>query len=914
MCNLKQFTLLQRLSIGSLVAMLITATLLVLMYREDQLTQFEKYASEANERILYHLIYTLDDQINAVVTNSKEANPQTLQTGPDFDSLFATELAKINEHDILKLKIYNQEGIVIYSSVKSEIGGGGSSPDLLARALRGETVHETKSSDTFSSKTGEMRDAHVYETYMPLTHLGKQIGAIESYDNAAPLFDRLTIKIIWISLVALGAFSALYAALFVAISRTDRAILEGQKLITKSRENLEMSQQLAALGSWEWDIKNNTGVVSNTWKEIFGIDAIDTSQALKSFVNTLHPDDRNNVIQAMEETLRTGKSNDIEYRIVLPDGRERFIHALGKVVFDPNGIPSHVYGTVQDITQHKKTEEELQIAAVVFETQDAVIITDASGNIIRANRAFTEVTGYSAEEVLGKNPRIMSSGRHNRFFFVEMWQQVLHSGTWSGEIWDKRKDGTIYPKWMSLTAVKNEKQETTQYVAIFSDISQRKHLEEEIYHLAFYDSLTNLPNRRLFLDRFGTAQSASARFDNYGAVLFIDMDNFKEVNDTLGHEIGDLLLKEVGMRIKDCVREMDTVSRFGGDEFAVLIENISQDVNDATHKVALVAEKIRDTLSQSYHLKEHEHHSSPSIGISLFRGNAVPVDKLLEQADMAMYQVKQAGRNAVRFFDPIMQQNVDTHDALKNDLRHAIDLKQLNLYYQVQVDNNNRPVGAEAFLRWMHPQFGILDAGQFIRIAERSSLIIGIGNWVLQTACQQLAVWSKHEKTRELPLTINISAKQFDQPDFVDQVAEMLKKHQFDPSHLKMYLSKRIDPSDISSALDKLHKLKNLGVGLSIENFGEVYATLSLFKQLSADHIKLDQEFVHGIMQKNSDTQLVNSILDLAKMLGMDVLAEGVETEVQYTFLRDQDCKAFQGYLFGKPVAIDEFDVLLGKL
>lgn len=308
-------------------------------------------------------------------------------------------------------------------------------------------------------------------------------------------------------------------------------------------------------------------------------------------------------------------------------------------------------------TRLRESEEASRIAATAFETHDAILITDAAANIVRVNRAFSSITGYSAAEALGKNPRFMKSGRHDKSFYAAMWHQLFYSGTWSGEIWDMRKNGEVYPKWVTITAVKNEQQQTTHYVAIFSDITARKRVEEEIHNLAFYDVLTTLPNRRLFLDRFRAALTASARHGDYGAVLFIDMDRFKSLNDALGHDYGDLLLIEVGARIKSCVREMDTVARFGGDEFVVLLEAASNDGDDLPRKVALVAEKIRVALIQPYTLKEHEHHSSPSIGISLYHGNEEPMEKLLERADMAMYQAKKSGRNAVRFFDPAAQLN-----------------------------------------------------------------------------------------------------------------------------------------------------------------------------------------------------------------------------------------------------------------
>lgn len=604
-----------------------------------------------------------------------------------------------------------------------------------------------------------------------------------------------------------------------------------------------------------------------------------------------------------------GETINTERRFRRKDGNCIQVELRARML--PDG---RLQSVVRDVTERKRAEEELRIAAATFDSHEAILITDSHSNILRVNQAFTNITGYRPEEVLGRNPRIMSSGRHDRSFYIDMWQRLMHEGHWGGEIWDRRKNGHVYPKWMTITAIKNEQHEITKYVAIFSDITARKQAEEEIRMLAFYDALTKLPNRRLFLDRFSAALNASTRRDDYGATLFIDLDRFKTLNDTLGHECGDLLLKEVGIRIKSCVREMDTVARFGGDEFVVLIESISQNREDATRKVAVIAEKIREALVLPYLLKEHEHHSSPSIGISLFHGNEDSVDQLLEHADMAMYQAKQSGRNAVRFFDPIMQQNVAVHDALENDLHHAISLGQLQLHYQIQVDHQNRPLGAEVLLRWNHPDRGIVMPGAFIPVAEESSLIIDIGNWVIDATCRQLAEWGRNEKTRDLTLTINISAKQFSQSDFVNQIAETLRKYGTNPAMLKMELSEKMVLTDIDSTVEKINALRGMGVRLSMDNFGTVYSSLSYLKQLSSDQLKIHQDFVQGITKNGNDAQLVQTIIDLAKSLDMTVFAEGVETEEQRNFLQNRDCASFQGYLFSKPVPLAEFEKLLGNM
>jgi diguanylate cyclase (GGDEF)-like protein/PAS domain S-box-containing protein len=568
----------------------------------------------------------------------------------------------------------------------------------------------------------------------------------------------------------------------------------------------------------------------------------------------------------------------------------------------------------RDISERKLSEERLRVLAVAFETHEAILITDANANIIKVNQAFQDITGYSSEDVLGKNPRILSARLQDNDFYLDMWNQLLGQGTWSGEIWDKRKNGQIYPKWLTITAVRDKFGKTTEYVAIFKDITEHKRIEEQIHNLAFYDVLTKLPNRRLLLDRMRVALTASARTNHSGAVLFLDMDKFKTLNDTLGHEYGDLLLIEVAKRIRSCVRDVDTVARMGGDEFVILLENVDEAEGVALQKVAVIAEKIRTSLTRPYMLNNKEQYSSPSIGVTLYCGNEESEDILLKKSDMAMYQAKDSGRNAVRFFDPAMQVAVLVHAEIEADLRHAVPNRELHLYYQIQLDSQLHPIGAEALVRWMHPKRGLVSPAQFIPIAEDSTLILDIGTWVLEEACRQLGLWAHNEQTRDLTLAVNVSAKQFKQFDFVGKVAAALSAHEVKASRLKLELTESVVLNDVTDVVAKMHALKAIGVSLSIDDFGTGYSSLSYLKRLPIDQIKIDQSFVRDIATDPNDAVMVKAIIDLAGNFHLNVIAEGVETQAHLDFLANNGCMAFQGYFFGRPVPIEQFKDLLTKI
>jgi len=570
---------------------------------------------------------------------------------------------------------------------------------------------------------------------------------------------------------------------------------------------------------------------------------------------------------------------------------------------------AHAFNSMMAVLEER--EAALSVAAIAFEIEQGMIVTDQDEVIIRVNRVFTKLSGYTAEQAIGKNLSMFKSDRESPEFYKRM-QGVLHRDNyWQGEIWNSRNSGETYPEWLTITAVVGKDGKITNYICAFFDITERKQAEEKIHNLAFYDPLCQLPNRRLLFDRLHQAVTSSARNKTCAALLFIDLDNFKILNDTRGHDIGDLLLIEVGHRLRDGIRESDTLARLGGDEFVVLLEGLSQDRADAAVQAREVGEKMLLDINQPYMLKDVEHYSTASIGISLFANYRQNLDDLLKQSDTAMYAAKKAGRNTLRFFDPAMQAALEIHSQLEAGMRKALPRHEFKLFYQVQVDSQKRPIGAEALIRWEDPEQGLISPAKFIPVAEDTGLILPIGQWVLQTACEQLKEWESNPLAGELSLAVNVSARQFRQPGFVKQVSEMIKLTSINPSRLKLELTESTVLENVVDTISKMHALKSIGVRFSMDDFGTGYSSLAYLTQLPLDQLKIDQSFVRNIGIKSTDSMIVQTIIGMANNLGIEVIAEGVETDAQRDFLWEAGCRLYQGYLFGRPVPVKEFTALL---
>ncbi len=573
----------------------------------------------------------------------------------------------------------------------------------------------------------------------------------------------------------------------------------------------------------------------------------------------------------------------------------------------PKDIADMAHAFNNMMLAQEEREAALRIAAIAFETKEAIMVTDENTVIIRVNQAFTLLTGYSAKEVIGKPPSMLKSNYHDAEFFRRMWKILRHANNWQGEILDRRKNGKVYPAWLNITAVVGQDGKVTNYVGAFVDFTERKQAKSKIHQLAFYDPLSQLPNRRLLLDRLRRAVATGARNQTCGALMFIDLDNFKTLNDTKGHDIGDLLLIEVAKRLQACVREGDSVSRFGGDEFVLLLEGLSEDMSQAATQARGVGEKVLEELNKPYILEGNEFHSSLSMGITLFCNYKQKVDDLLKQADTAMYEAKKAGRNTLRFFDPVMQEGLEARAQLEAGLREALHKQEFQLYYQMQVNRTGRILGAEVLLRWIHPERGLISPMQFIPLAEETRLILPIGEWVLKSACQQLKAWEADRLTRDLNLSVNVSGRQFRQDDFVAQVSEIIKQTAINPLRLKLELTESIVLDDVADTIPKMQALKQIGVSFSMDDFGTGYSSLAYLTQLPLNQLKIDQSFVRNIGAKASDSTIIQTIIGMADNLSMEVMAEGVETQIQRNILESMGCMLYQGYLFGKPVPVEEF-------
>ena len=679
-----------------------------------------------------------------------------------------------------------------------------------------------------------------------------------------------------------------------------------------SEAQLGEAMDMGHMAYWEYDVEGQQflandrmlGLIRMTVEQMGGNGyAVPVASVLGRLVVV---EDRPRLRDDISRCLRAADRARIystDVRLRCGDGSTRWFAIRFHYMPGGDGEGPTIMGAAADIDEPRRTEEQLRLLANVFEySGEAIVVTDADNLIVSVNRSFTRLTGYEPDEVRGKNPRILSAGRMAAEGYQQMWRDIAEKGGWEGEIWDQRKDGSCYPKWLTISTLKDAKGRITHHIGSFTDISERKQAEEKIHHLAHHDTLTGLPNRFSLHQRLTQAIASVRRESRSLAVMFLDLDHFKSINDTLGHPVGDRLLVAVSQRLKACVRDSDVVARLGGDEFVVVMTDVGEAPVGA---VSAMAAKILQRLTMPHVVDGRELHATPSIGVAVFPDDGNDADTLMKNADVAMYHAKSRGRHNFQFFAASMNVAAEERVALEGSLRHAIDAGELLLHYQPQIDAvSGKVVGVEALVRWQHPERGMIPPVKFIPLAEETGLIEPLGLWVLDAACRQL--WSMSRRHGAgLRMAVNLSARQLRQESLVDRVRELIATYEVAPGGLELEITESVAMDDPDLTIEVLRRLRELGVVLAIDDFGTGYSSLSYLKLLPIQRLKLDRSFVSEIETDHNDAIICSATIALAHSLGLEVVAEGVETEAQLTYLKYLGCDIIQGYYFSRPLAED---------
>jgi diguanylate cyclase (GGDEF)-like protein/PAS domain S-box-containing protein len=672
-------------------------------------------------------------------------------------------------------------------------------------------------------------------------------------------------------------------------------------------ESLREAQRIAGLGGWELDVATRRLQCSEELYELLGLPPQSAGEDLTRLLRLVPPADRRRVCEAIEDALR-GKGLDIEHRMRLPDGLQRSVRQRAEMRIRGNG-ERVLSGTLQDITEQHASQGSLRLLHdCISRINDAIMITEAKElnepgpRILFVNEAFEHISGYAAEDVLGKSPRMLQGPKTDREQLRRIGDALSRCEPVKAELLNYGRDGSEFWVECNISPVADASGDISYFVAVQRDITERKRAEAEIERLAFYDPLTALPNRRLLMDRLQHALEGARRSGMVGALIFLDVDNFKTLNDTLGHDKGDLLLQQIARRLEACVRRYNTVARLGGDEFVIMLEDLGQGPERAAARAEVVIEKILAAFEPDFQLGADRYHCTPSMGVALFDRARADIDDLFKRADLALYQAKGAGRNTACFFDPAMQSTINARVALEREMRNALARGEFMLYYQPQKDGAGNTIGMEALIRWRHPERGLVHPDAFIRLAEETGLILPIGEWVMEAACGQLNAWGRQGGPIDWPVSVNVSASQFRHPQFVDLVLRVVRDSGIDPRKLKLELTESVLVENPEETISKMARLREAGVGFSLDDFGTGYSSLSYLKRLPLDQIKIDRSFVKDVLTDPNDAAIARTILALGQSLGLQVVAEGVESGAQRDFLQALGCHGYQGYFFSHPM------------
>lgn len=805
------FALPRRFSILSLIFMLLAGSTLAILVRQHELQELEMLVEERNVAMTKIFLNVLEEDIHNLLGAKDEANAER-----ERQILGALVASLTRNSDIAKLKIYNPNGIVVFSTDPRQIGEDKSGNSGFAAALAGQANSDLTHRDFFSSTEGERVNVDLLASYIPMQQEGAIFGVIELYQDVTLPLNR--IKAAWwrgIFIIS-GIFALLYLLQLLVVRHAYKAVRAQESLLESA--NAELDQKI---------------------------------------------------------TERTEALRQSEQRVT-------------------------------DLLNEQK---------LIFNNAHVGILLLKNRHILKSNQRIAEMFGYARpEDYEGKSTDIFYRSKEE---FLEAgrsgYAQLAEKGFADFEVRMRHKDGSDFWVIQSGRPLNPEDVLNSPSIWVYTNITERKLAAEKISQLAFFDQLTDLPNRTLLADRLRQGMSASQRTQTHGAVLFLDLDHFKTLNDTLGHDQGDILLRQVADILTANVQHGDTVARLGGDEFVILLLDLPADAISAASETEATCRKLLSALKQNYRIGSTEFHSSASIGATLFMGEKTPIEDLLKQADLAMYKSKEAGRNAFTFFDPAMEANVLARTQTEADLRRAIYEQQFVLHYQPILAGNSRQItGAEVLIRWLHPQLGMVFPNDFIQHAEESGLILPIGHWVLLTACQQLAGWAKRPAYEQLTIAVNVSVQQFRQNNFVEQVIAILEDTGANPRRLKLELTESLFVDDIEDIIGKMSALKSIGVGFSLDDFGTGYSSLSYLSRLPLDQLKIDRSFVMDIESSENNISICAATISLAHSLGLKVIAEGVETEAQKYFLTTvHRCDFLQGYLLGKPQSLESFEQLL---
>ncbi len=698
-------------------------------------------------------------------------------------------------------------------------------------------------------------------------------------------------------LIALGLVIFLFA-LEQFYQRRSRVI----NALQYSQQQLHEAQRLARIGSWEVDVETNHLDWSEELYRIFELDPKDGPRDYRGFLEMVHPDDRKRVDLAYKKAIEDHQPYEIEHRLLMPDGRIKQIRERGETLCAADGTALRSIGTAQDITDLRRMESQISLFEMAFQhSGEAILISDHENRILSVNPAFTTLTGYAQEEVLGCNPRMLSAGRNSREEYERMWTAIRQNGYWQGEVWDRRKDGGIYPKWLSISVIFDDQGSVRYYMAHFTDITAERAAEAKLHHMAHHDMLTGLYNRYSLKDRLEHSLAVARRNSGRVVLMFIDLDRFKGINDTLGHHIGDELLIEVSQRLNQCVRDSDVVARLGGDEFVIMLTGLEHSSSAAT-----IAEKVLILVGQPYAIGPHLLYTTPSIGIAIYPMDGNDSEALMKNADAAMYHAKNSGRNNFQFFNAKMNEVALERLSIEHALRLALGRDEFRLHFQPVIDiQTGRVASVEALIRWQHPERGLLAPGLFISVAEETGLIQPIGDWVFWTACLQLKKF-RDAGIADVKMAINISAIQMHNSDLALLARGGIAAHSLVPGDLVFEITESVamaKPDETVRVLDVLH---DMGITLALDDFGTGYSSLSYLRMFPLDELKLDRSFVEEIGQDIDGQVICDATIGLAKNLGLQLVAEGVETEEQLAYLKERGCNLVQGYFFSRPIPADE--------